>query len=280
MIAIIYEGVKIEPIILKNIIRNFFSNEVVDIPIGAAYGGNIHDLANILKNGEELDIISVVKEKIKRSASKSKYKDFIDKSRDDFSEIYLFFDCDPQHMYNGNIDKNGCLDNNLNDIKTMFDIFNNETNNGKLYVNYPMVESLKDIQCPNDCCVRCFERIDNLTSYKSIVAKNSLFFQDIRKYDLKDWGYFSQHALCKANCLIYKEYKMPEPVKLKSFSQKSLLEKQREYILNQGKVYILSSFPLFLLEYFGVKCWGKGGLLCASKPKNYELKTNSHCQNK
>lgn len=73
---------------------------------------------------------------------------------------------------------------------------------------------------------------------------------------------------------------MPEPVKLKSFSQKSLLEKQREYILNQGKVYILSSFPLFLLEYFGVKCWGKGGLLCASKPKNYELKTNSHCQNK
>ena len=77
MIAIIYEGVKTEPIILKNIIRNFFSNEVVDIPIGAAYGGNIHDLANILKNGEELDIISVVKEKIKRSASKSKYKDFI-----------------------------------------------------------------------------------------------------------------------------------------------------------------------------------------------------------
>lgn len=56
----------------------------------------------------------------------------VDISRDEISEIYLFFDHDG-HSHLANREK----------LENMLQYFNNETENGKLYVSYPMVESLK-----------------------------------------------------------------------------------------------------------------------------------------
>ena len=52
-----------------------------------------------------------------------------------FSQIFLFFDYDFQNRIG--VDR-------VNDIlEEMLDYFDDETENGKLYVNYPMIESLK-----------------------------------------------------------------------------------------------------------------------------------------
>lgn len=268
MIAIIYEGAKTEPSIFRNIINNFFDNKAMEIPVDAAYGGNIHDLANALKNDLDLDIISVVKERIKNSNQVNKYSDFLSKSKDDFSEIYLFFDCDPHHMYKGNPNPMLCLERNLTHISELLELFDNETENGKLYINYPMAEALKDIQQSNICYHNCVEDIENLTNYKSKIGKRARSFCDVRRYTYQDWGYFARHAISKANCLVKGRYVIPEYEMLKLLSQSSIFDKQEEFILQERKIYILSSFSLFLLEYFGKKCWAKDGLLNISNAED------------
>lgn len=53
----------------------------------------------------------------------------------DISETYLFFDYDFQC-------KHGILEYNNDGLAKMLSYFNDETGNGKLYVNYPMIEAL------------------------------------------------------------------------------------------------------------------------------------------
>ena len=52
-----------------------------------------------------------------------------------FSQVFLFFDYDFQNRI-GAQKVNNILDE-------MLDFFDDETENGKLYINYPMIESLK-----------------------------------------------------------------------------------------------------------------------------------------
>ncbi|MBK8723702.1 MAG: hypothetical protein IPL95_16035 [Saprospiraceae bacterium] len=55
--------------------------------------------------------------------------------RSDFSQIYMFFD------YDGQVTNAG--DNKLSEL---LKFFNEETEMGKLYISYPMVEALKHIE--------------------------------------------------------------------------------------------------------------------------------------
>ena len=57
----------------------------------------------------------------------------------DFSEVYLFFDYDGHH---NNIPKKL---SGKDALEEMLETFNNETELGKLYVSYPMVEAIKEI---------------------------------------------------------------------------------------------------------------------------------------
>ena len=54
----------------------------------------------------------------------------------DFSEVYLFFDYDFQN-------KNLELSEINSQLTEMLDFFSDETDNGKLYINYPMIESIR-----------------------------------------------------------------------------------------------------------------------------------------
>lgn len=59
--------------------------------------------------------------------------------RDDFSEIYLFFDYDGHQKNLGEFDSKDA-------IEQMLISFDNETENGKLYISYPMVEALRGFE--------------------------------------------------------------------------------------------------------------------------------------
>ncbi len=56
-------------------------------------------------------------------------------SKDQIAEIYLFFDYD-KHASNSSDEK----------IKKMLEVFDNETEKGKLYISYPMIEAIKHIR--------------------------------------------------------------------------------------------------------------------------------------
>ena len=64
-------------------------------------------------------------------------------TRDDFSEVYLLFDYDTHQTNLGRKD-------DVDAVAQMLESFDNETENGKLYISYPMVEALRDYK-PGIC---------------------------------------------------------------------------------------------------------------------------------
>ena len=76
----------------------------------------------------------------KSKESDNKDTDLSGYDKDDFDEVYLFFDYDIQELSKTN--KKSLREQN-EDIKQMLEYFNNETRHEKLYINYPMIESLR-----------------------------------------------------------------------------------------------------------------------------------------
>lgn len=146
--AFIVEGEVREPQVIDNISKVFFTHgnfTIITLPAGE----NIYMLWKKLKADDfDTDIIEVLRE----SNNKIR-KQLMGLSRDDFSEVYLFFDYDAHQTNLGKADDEDV-------INQMLESFNNETENGKLYISYPMVEALRDYK-PGVCGNRevCFVTI-------------------------------------------------------------------------------------------------------------------------
>lgn len=116
-----------------------------------------------------------------------------------------------------------------------------ETDLGKLYVNYPMVESLRDNKPPlQEYCFRnCAITLDDIGSYKHSVHTLQ-DYQDFRKLDHKKWG--------------------------ELMGQHNLYIRQKEKYITLGKIAVINSFPLFLLEYFKEDFWNEMLISYTDKP--------------
>ncbi|ROW57287.1 hypothetical protein C3E80_21145, partial [Cronobacter malonaticus] len=79
---------------------------------------------------DDLDIFSLIKERNPELESFT---------RDMFSQVFLFFDYDG-HSNNASDEK----------IRKLLDFFDEETEKGRLYISYPMIESLKCISDLNN----------------------------------------------------------------------------------------------------------------------------------
>lgn len=270
MIAIIYEGLKTEPQLFKNIAQQFFPGlDFTEIALEAAYGGNLFDFYNSIQLDEDMDIIAQIQEHMNKNLSekqKESFADFLNKSRDDFQGVYLFFDFDLHHdLYNCQEKpplSTELLQEKLDILKKLLAYFNGETENGKLYINYPMVESIKDLNSINFCSTRCTEDIGNFNSYKNILNSAAKDFLNVGKYTLSTWSHFAKHAAQKANCIINGQYELPTYNEfINTLTQNNLFERQRTLSLVNNKAFIINSIPLFLIEYFGNNCWSENGLL-------------------
>ena len=162
-------------------------------------------------------------------------KDF---NRDDFAEIYLFFDYDG-HSTLASDDK----------LEEMIEMFNEETDLGKLYISYPMVESIKHYSEGMDFKILKVPAKNNV-KYKNLVSEeaNKIYLQ-FSKYTLEIWQLLLRIHLSKMNYIVNDNYTLPET----SFSQSEIFINQRKkYIDIDSTVAVLSGFPLFILDYFGI----------------------------
>ncbi len=139
MILFVFEGEKRERQIFETIEHLFFPT--LQDKIINCYSSNIYSLYNEMTNNGSItdplffkDIVHILKE---RNQSDAVLQNI---SSDDISETYLFFDYELQHEEKGK----GVTAQELNiRVKTLLNIFNDETGNGKLYINYPTVESIR-----------------------------------------------------------------------------------------------------------------------------------------
>ena len=240
-IVIISEGEKTEKRIISNLQREFegLNNKIIFL----SYKTNIYELFKEIVEDEYIDIIGLLKERqIKANEVREDVRsiDVSNINRDDTSQIYLFFDYDGHDPEYSN-----------EKIIQMIKIFNNETENGKLYISYPMVEALKHLKKNKVEMENYIVNIKKNTKYKELVNKNS-DFTDLRKFRYEDWEFIINENLNRCIFLFEIEEKINYYIYTNRITQESIFNRQLDkYISKEEKILVLSAFPFFLIEYFG-----------------------------
>lgn len=240
-VAFIYEGVKTEANLFHNLQESFFNNTAELVIVTLPADGNIYMLWNRLREDEfETDLISVLKEMNTEVAEKLKQI-----SVEDFSEIYLFFD------YDGHNDNVPVQFRDRDVLAEMLKTFDNETELGKLYISYPMIESIKEISIKDREYKTLYLPLKECADYKQTVGGVS-DYGDFR-YITKEMWHIACEASLKRACLIvlfrttctYEEF-------INLLSQEKIYDAQKKNcIIANNMIGVLNAIPLFLIEYYG-----------------------------
>lgn len=234
VIAFITEGDWSEPQLIKSINENFHFGTAEIM----SFKTNIHTLFKVLQEDDfDTDIIGVLSER---------HQDIRERvaaiGRDNISQIFLFFDYDGHDP----------LCDNRNMI-AMLEKFDNETENGKLYISYPMFEAVKDFAKENDeCGRRCCSEISVGKHYKQDVSVMTAY-QDVSKLNAGGWNRIINFSIKKSVCIVKDRYDVIDYADfLQQIGQLDIFRKQLEkYIIPFDSVAVLSAFPLFLIDFFG-----------------------------
>lgn len=245
----VFEGVRAESKYVDALEQNFLGKR---ISVRCVYDAEIYQLYKVLKEEPDFDLVELLKERNKENAELLR-----DYTRDSFAYIYLFFDYDA-HSTLADDDK----------IVEMLKFFNNETENGLLYISYPMLEAIrhyKDMKSFKELTVKCKrancpykEDCDKVEAclkephYKNVSASEcQLQLTNINKYTKEVWQELIRAHVSKMNYLVHDVFDLPEQIELQSV----IFCKQLEKHINHKcpKVAVLSAFPTYVLDYYGVE---------------------------
>ncbi|MFS8953050.1 hypothetical protein QM965_10185 [Streptococcus oralis subsp. tigurinus] len=175
-ILFITEGKKPDTKLVKSVCNfqsGFFSHKI-DYEI-VIFSTNIYSLYKKLKENQYEQTVELVCE---ISDGEFEY------TSEDFSLIYLFFDLDAQHYKEDKKDKDveKIYNEIYNKIEEMLNLFDDATENGKLFLSYPMVEASNYFH----------ERFINYDSINLITYPvfSELHFKDACKIFIKEMVHF------------------------------------------------------------------------------------------
>lgn len=229
----IFEGERAEKLYFKSLERAFFHGQ--ESRMLATFRNDLYELFEEISEDDELDIFELIKE-INPSANEDEHIKNL--RRDQIGQIYLFFDLEPN-------DEKFTGENLLN----MLGRFDNETEHGKLFISYPMVEAIRDFQDIEEYLVRTVALSDCVGArYKPLSAnRGSQAYQDAKKIDKQGWQFLIEANLRKANILTtHKDTLAPVS------NQVSIALTQLTNGLPNDPLPVLSAFPIFLVDYFGL----------------------------
>ena len=245
MILFVFEGAEREPRVFRTLERLFFGQGE---RIVCSFGNNIYELYRQLQAFEgDGDLVSILRE------NKADLPEDVKTS--DFSEVYL------EEMNQR--------------LREMLEVFDDETDNGKLYVSYPMVESLcYTKELPDEHFVEytvsrcdCMER-----SFKDMAMEFS-FYGSLDFIELPDaghhkpskreyarvrqnWIWLVRQHTAKAAFIFTGQNAVPEDKE--AVAQLRVFEGQcGKYLCDGEKIAVLNGFPLFLFEYFKINIFDK-----------------------
>lgn len=247
MILFVFEGKKKEPAIFDSLRKIYFKRE--ESIVLCTYNTDFHSLYKDLKEND-WELFYVLRERLQK-----RNDDTLDGLKaSDISQTYLFFDYDFQNSHISLEEQNIRL-------AEMLEFFSEETENGKLFINYPMVESIiYTRQLPDDMFDCYVVSRENCCSFKGMASQFSYYpdtsFITIDNVNnvpneevVSNWGYLIKQHVGKANLLCNgKQGQLPEDKG--TISQGRIFKVQREkFVEPSNKVAILNSFPIFIFDY-------------------------------
>ena len=227
-------------------LQRAFPEELADLSedlVKIIFKSNIYSLYGKLKDDEDfLDVVEVLKEQHTDNEELQKL------DREAVSQVFLFFDLDIHGLAQP-------IQQSCEQLEELLNFFDNETENGKLFLSYPMVEVV------NIC-----DRSNGLMSDDRKLFKICDCEGDGFKHFVNDLNRDSK-TICRANCrenwLIickanYEKAKWLMHLTSEELSsvlgqmqQVVILQHQQVLIKQDNIVATLSAFPFFLLEYVG-----------------------------
>ena len=178
---------------------------------------NLYMLYNTLKQDDfETDVIEVLRDMDPGYAERLEGIE-----RKDISQIFLFFDYDAhQNNLSGTVEPDRALEE-------LFGVFDNETENGKLYLSYPMVEALYDCRETNcQTLTNCFVPVSKFGNYKKDTGQQNLLSS--RTLKITEWrailGIFGLRISCLFGKPIdFKTYRIITPMSVLKCCCRSLM---------------------------------------------------------
>lgn len=227
-ILAIVEGEKKEPQLLNRLFDTYKERRQI-----VSYGANLYDLYERIRSyyGDDLedwDFLLFLRE---QEVDEEKKKIFDDR----YTDIFLVFDFDPQ-------------DNRFSPtaIQTMMTYFNDSTSNGRLYINYPMVESCIHITSfEDDSYLFSYVRLAELGQYKTRANEESCC-PDITQYDQKIFSNIIRSNLVKIQRLL-KRNERPSGDLYDIL--KTILTLQIDLLQRKAAFYILNTCLFCIYEY-------------------------------
>ncbi|MGQ4002904.1 hypothetical protein QIW31_07670 [Francisellaceae bacterium CB299] len=242
-ILFLVEGQKSEPDLITSLKKSFENKKIIDAKI-ISYNTNIYKLYRKEKDDfGSLDDVDILANFLKEKGYK----------RNDFSEIYLFFDLDSHDPeYSADV------------IVELLEYFYEETENGKLYISYPMFEALCDISESDFLSLRTIssknyknnKNLKNLLKFNETTRNKYIkcVKEDIEILDtisIVDWfSIFKNH-------IVKKSYIVNNDLEIKRVKETELFEKQLIELKKDSHVYVVSAIPSFVLDYIGVEQYKK-----------------------
>ncbi len=213
---------------------------------------NIYHLYNTLKEYDFNGDIKTILREFKSISEKEK-----ELLKENFTYTYLVYDCDIQNTKKEEKDDPTIPYKNLDILVEMSEYFKDETDPtiGKLYINFPMIESYRD-------CDSFFDEnyknntieLTNIKKYKEICGKKKLCRFHLDDYTKDNFCDLIRMNVYKLNQLINNELKVPQYRNYLEISPtKKVMSAEKEMIEKIGKISVLNTSLFFTLDYFGNK---------------------------
>ncbi len=227
-ILVIVEGAKTDFNLMKRLINIYGISENHQI---VSYNTNIYTLYNQLPDNyddyDNIDLLQLLKEREKDESKRA----LLDEH---YSDILLIFDLDPQ-----------APDFAPQKIIKMANYFTESTNMGKLYLNYPMVESfyhMSDIPDANyNEYIVTMEDLKN-RKYKQIVH-NMCRNGDYAKFavDKEECSIVIKPNINKAKSMVMSDEDLPDSI--------AILNKQLDLLSAKNYISVLCTCVFYIVEY-------------------------------
>lgn len=240
-VLFIVEGEKDEEKLLKSLFNSFSVNEQYElIPIKhniSMIFDKIKDLSEG-SNTEHVDFIQVFKS-ILISEKREQECLLLDAK---IPYRYLFFDLDAQHN-----------SFNFKNVKDMLDYFNDETEEGKLLINYPQFEAFRDYQepIPDPAFMDKMFSFTSGYTYKQTVHKRGTN-KNYSKYSKNDYGAIITQNMCKLNYIIDGRYERPSFLRfLEEIELHLLADREESLFVSKKELWVLCSLVFVVPLFFG-----------------------------